>query len=83
MQRRTGCIINVASRGGTVDIPFSISYSVAKTALIRFTSCVQKELDAGGYGEDVHLYAIHPGGVPSSLTTQGMPATLSKMHSLH
>lgn len=72
MSRRRGCIINVVSRGGTVDLPFSTPYSVSKTALIRFTACTQKELDAAGYGDGVHVYAIHPGGVPSGFTTQGM-----------
>ncbi|KAI8411397.1 hypothetical protein FOFC_07991 [Fusarium oxysporum] len=42
-------------------------------ALIRLTSCWQLELDLTGY-DDIHMYALHPGAVPSELTSSGSTA---------
>lgn len=66
-ERGNGCILNIASRAGTVDIPYSASYCSSKAALINLTGCTQKELDVEGF-KDVHLYALHPGGVLSEMT---------------
>ncbi|KAH7146829.1 hypothetical protein B0J13DRAFT_500713 [Dactylonectria estremocensis] len=71
MQRKQGCIINIASRGGTIDIPFNTIYSTSKAALTRMTSCWQLELDSTGC-DDIHMYALHPGAVHSELTSAGM-----------
>ncbi|KAF5534518.1 Dehydrogenase reductase SDR family member 7B [Fusarium phyllophilum] len=68
MERRQGCVINIASRGGTADIPFNTVYCTAKAALIRMTSCWQAELDLMGL-DNIQLYALHPGAVPSKLTS--------------
>ncbi|KAH7176169.1 hypothetical protein EDB81DRAFT_850149 [Dactylonectria macrodidyma] len=68
MKRQRGCVINVASRGGTSDIPFNTIYCTDKAALIRMTSCWQRELDLAGQ-HDIHIYALHPGAVPSNLTS--------------
>ncbi|KAL1863067.1 hypothetical protein VTK73DRAFT_6492 [Phialemonium thermophilum] len=65
--QRSGCVLNIASRAGTVDIPYSTSYCASKAALINLTGCTQKELDVEGF-DDVHLYALHPGGIKSEMT---------------
>ncbi len=64
--QRSGCVINIASRAGTVVIPWSTSYCASKAALINLTGCVQKEADAEGF-TDIHLYSLHPGGVRSAM----------------
>lgn len=66
-EQRSGCVLNIASRAGTVDIPYSTSYCASKAALINLTGCTQKELDIEGF-DDVHLYSLHPGGVKSVMT---------------
>lgn len=68
-EQRTGCILNISSRAGTVHIPYSTSYCASKAALINLTGCVQKECDAEGY-DGIHLYSLHPGGVRSEMTVK-------------
>ncbi|KAK4186300.1 hypothetical protein QBC35DRAFT_274172 [Podospora australis] len=63
-----GCVLNIASRAGTVAIPYSTSYCASKAALINLTACTQKEIDIEGLGEKVHLYSLHPGGIKSKMT---------------
>lgn len=64
-KRQQGCIINIASRAGTVPIPFSGAYCTGKGAVIRAVSCLQKELDMDGLGDGIHVYALHPGATLS------------------
>ncbi|KAK4213110.1 hypothetical protein QBC37DRAFT_388225 [Rhypophila decipiens] len=64
----SGCVLNISSRAGTVAIPYSTSYCASKAALINLTSCVQKEMDVEGLGENIHLYSLHPGGIKSAMT---------------
>ncbi|KAJ9158174.1 NAD(P)-binding protein [Coniochaeta hoffmannii] len=68
-EQRSGCVLNIASRAGTVDIPYSASYCSSKAALINLTGCTQKEIDIDGL-TDIHLYALHPGGVKSEMTVK-------------
>lgn len=63
-----GCIINIASRAGTVATPFLASYCASKAALIKLTESVQVDLDQDGFGDKILLYCCHPGGVQSGLT---------------
>ncbi|KAK3346149.1 hypothetical protein B0T25DRAFT_551261 [Lasiosphaeria hispida] len=63
----SGCVLNIASRAGTVAIPYSTSYCASKAALINLTSCTQKEMDVEGL-DDIHLYSLHPGGIKSAMT---------------
>ncbi|KAK3939185.1 hypothetical protein QBC46DRAFT_459799 [Diplogelasinospora grovesii] len=65
--QKSGCVLNIASRAGTVAIPYSTSYCASKAALINLTGCVQKEMDVEGL-EDIHLYSLHPGGIKSAMT---------------
>ena len=62
-ERRKGCIIDIASRAGSLDYPGGLAYAVSKTAVIRAVGCIQLELEAEGLGDDIQLYALHPGGV--------------------
>ena len=80
-ERKKGCIINIASRlfsfgmsvnrgrAGTVTGPLAVHYYSGKAALIRATGCIQVELDLLGFN-DVHLYALHPGGCKTGLQSQ-------------
>lgn len=68
-QRRSGCIINIASRSATVDMLAGLSYNSSKAALARATSTLQAELDEEGYGQDIQTYSLHPGAVWSDLCT--------------
>ncbi|EXK26951.1 hypothetical protein FOMG_16560 [Fusarium oxysporum f. sp. melonis 26406] len=72
IQAGRGTIINIASRGGTVDLPFNTTCSTRKAALIRLTSSWQAELQLGGH-DGIQLYAIHPGAVPSQMTSAVHP----------
>jgi NAD(P)-dependent dehydrogenase (short-subunit alcohol dehydrogenase family) len=67
-KRRKGVIINIASRAGSIDIPGAISYSVSKAAVIRAVGCIQLELDEEGLGDDIQIYALHPGGVLTDMS---------------
>ena len=55
-ERKTGCVINIASRGATVDAPFCVGYGAAKAALVRAISTIQAELEMDGIGEQIHMY---------------------------
>jgi NAD(P)-dependent dehydrogenase (short-subunit alcohol dehydrogenase family) len=65
--RGSGCIINIASRSGTVDVPMTLGYVTSKAALIRATHTLQLEMELDGLDPAIHLYALHPGGVRSSM----------------
>lgn len=75
-ERRQGCIINIASRAGTVSVPFATAYSTAKAGLIRATACMQAELENDGFGDSIHLYALHPGAVKTDMTSE-FPMTVA------
>lgn len=70
--RRRGCIINIASRHGTVSTPLTCDYNSSKSALIRLTQCIQTEVDMY-QADDVHMYALHPGGIKSAVSTSMCP----------
>jgi NAD(P)-dependent dehydrogenase (short-subunit alcohol dehydrogenase family) len=65
--RRQGCIINIASRSGTVDVPMTLGYVSSKAALIRATHTLQKEMELDGLDSAIHFYALHPGGVKGAM----------------
>jgi NAD(P)-dependent dehydrogenase (short-subunit alcohol dehydrogenase family) len=67
-ERKQGCIINIASRAGTVNTPFAGAYSTGKAGLIRLTACLQAELAVDGFGDSIHVYALHPGAVKTDMT---------------
>ncbi|KAE9368040.1 short chain dehydrogenase/reductase-like protein SDR [Stipitochalara longipes BDJ] len=65
--RRQGCIINIASRSGTVDVPMFLGYNTSKAAVIRMSATLQRELEVDGFDEDIQIYALHPGGVLTAM----------------
>lgn len=65
--RGHGCIINIASRSGTVDVPMTLGYVTSKAALIRATHTLQKEMELDNLDPAIHMYALHPGGVKSGM----------------
>ncbi|KAF5590093.1 Dehydrogenase reductase SDR family member 7B [Fusarium subglutinans] len=67
IERRQGCVINIASKAATVDFPFNISYCTSKAALVKLTSVLQAEVDEVAPSSDINLYAIHPGAVRSGM----------------
>ncbi|KAM5520510.1 hypothetical protein FOXYSP1_14400 [Fusarium oxysporum f. sp. phaseoli] len=69
IERRRGCVINIASKAATVDFPFNISYCTSKAALVKLTSILQAEVDEVAPASDIHLYAIHPAAVRSVMKT--------------
>ncbi|PSN68608.1 short chain dehydrogenase/reductase-like protein SDR [Corynespora cassiicola Philippines] len=73
-QRGGGCIINIASRSGTVDVPMTLGYVTSKASVIRATHTLQKEMELDGLDPAIHMYALHPGGV---LTGMGGSAAKS------
>ena len=62
-KRGSGCIVNIASRSGTVDVPMTLGYVTSKAALIRATHTLQMEMALDGLDPAIHMYALHPGGV--------------------
>ncbi|KAJ4365031.1 hypothetical protein N0V83_008647 [Neocucurbitaria cava] len=69
--RGHGCIINIASRSGTVDVPMTLGYVTSKAALIRATHTLQKEMKLDGMDPAIHMYALHPGGVLTGMGGAG------------
>jgi NAD(P)-dependent dehydrogenase (short-subunit alcohol dehydrogenase family) len=65
--RRQGCIINIASRSGTVDVPMCLAYNTSKAAVIRMTHTLQKEMELDGLDDAIQVYALHPGGVLTAI----------------
>jgi NAD(P)-dependent dehydrogenase (short-subunit alcohol dehydrogenase family) len=63
IERGRGRIVNIASVSGTRPLPPIVATSVAKTALIRFSETLARELD----GHGVRVFAIHPGVVRTRL----------------
>jgi NAD(P)-dependent dehydrogenase (short-subunit alcohol dehydrogenase family) len=65
--RGQGCIINIASRSGTVDVPMTLGYVTSKAALIRATHTLQLEMALDNLDPAIHIYALHPGGVRGAM----------------
>ena len=67
--RKSGCIINMASRAATVDMAGGLSYNSSKAAVARATHSLQEEFEQAGLGEQLHTYCLHPGGVWGKMVT--------------
>jgi len=78
--RGKGCIINMASRAGTITVPYLASYSVSKAAVIKWTEAVQKDLDADGLGDNIQLYCCHPGAVQTDLSRRSMDPEVAEAY---
>ncbi|KAJ9609564.1 hypothetical protein H2200_005891 [Cladophialophora chaetospira] len=68
-ERKSGCIINMASRAATVDMAGGLSYNSSKAAVARATHSLQEEFEQAGLGEQLHTYCLHPGGVWGAMVT--------------
>ncbi|KAF5572842.1 cytochrome P450 monooxygenase [Fusarium pseudoanthophilum] len=69
IERLRGCVINIASKAATQDMPFNISYCTSKAALVKLTTVLQAEIDEVAPSSDINLYAIHPGAIRSGMKT--------------
>ncbi|KLO14748.1 NAD-binding protein [Schizopora paradoxa] len=65
-----GTFIAISSSAACISSAGVSAYHTSKTALTRAIACVQMELDAEGKS-GVHLYALHPGLVQTSLAAGG------------
>lgn len=70
-KRGSGCVINIASRSGTVDVPMTLAYVSSKAALIRATHTLQREMELDNLDPAIHFYALHPGGVLTGMGGSG------------
>lgn len=68
-ERKSGCIISMASRAATVDMAGGLSYNSSKAAIARATSTLQEEFEVEGFGDKLHTYCLHPGAVWGALVT--------------
>jgi NAD(P)-dependent dehydrogenase (short-subunit alcohol dehydrogenase family) len=78
-ERRQGCIINIASRSGTVDVPMFLGYNTSKAAVIRMTHTLQKDLELDGLDDEIQIYALHPGGVFTAMGGGLSPSPLPSL----
>ncbi|KAK7190967.1 hypothetical protein DPSP01_009168 [Paraphaeosphaeria sporulosa] len=78
--RGHGCIINIASRSATVDVPMTLGYVTSKAALTRATHTLQREMALDGLDPAIHLYALHPGGVLTGMGASGAPKDVQEKY---
>jgi NAD(P)-dependent dehydrogenase (short-subunit alcohol dehydrogenase family) len=69
LDRREGCVINVASGAAMLAMPFLAPYNVAKTGVVRFSESLALELQ----GRGVTVFSITPGNVLTKLTAPLWP----------
>ena len=69
IERKRGCIINVASGAGMLGMPYIVPYSVAKTGIIRFSEVLASEM----LGRGVTVFSMTPGNVITKLTERMVP----------
>lgn len=81
-EKKRGVVLNISSRAATVAVPYSASYGASKAALVNLSACLQAELDTEGLGSDVHVYALHPGGVRSGMVEESERYLLPVPHNL-
>jgi len=82
-ERKSGVIINIASRAATVDAPFAVGYNSSKAAVTRAVSTLQEEIDMDGLGDRIQMYALHPGGVLTAMASAELqPEILNKYPAL-
>lgn len=70
-QQQGGTIINVASLGGVVALPFFSLYNATKFAVVGFTEALSYELAPLG----IHAKLIAPGGVATDFTGRSLART--------
>ena len=70
MDRKHGCMVQVASTAGLRGFPFTAAYTAAKHAMVGLTRALAEELA----GTKVRIYAVCPGFVDTDLTRQAAAA---------
>jgi NAD(P)-dependent dehydrogenase (short-subunit alcohol dehydrogenase family) len=68
-------IINITSIGAHIVNPVAAAYGISKLALVRLSETV----DAGHRHEGIVCIAIHPGGVPTTMSERGPPELLAQL----
>jgi NAD(P)-dependent dehydrogenase (short-subunit alcohol dehydrogenase family) len=63
VQRRRGCIINIASGSAKRPFPFNTAYSASKATLVRLTDSLAAETAEHG----VSVFALNPGTVDTDM----------------
>jgi len=66
LRRGITLVDSADASSGTVNSPMSVQYASGKAALIRAVGCLQEELILDGEN-NIHIYALHPGGVLTGL----------------
>jgi NAD(P)-dependent dehydrogenase (short-subunit alcohol dehydrogenase family) len=69
LERKQGCIINVASGAAMLGMPYIAPYSVSKTGLVRFSEALGYEM----LGRGVTVFSMTPGNVLTKLTKSIWP----------
>jgi NAD(P)-dependent dehydrogenase (short-subunit alcohol dehydrogenase family) len=64
LDRKEGCIINVASGSAMLGMPLLAPYCTSKTALVRFSEA----LAIGVYDRGVTVFSMTPGNIATKLT---------------
>ena len=62
-----GCIVNISSVLGMVSFKTQSAYNISKFGIRGLTECLWSELDGTG----VRAVSVHPGGIRTSLDTEG------------
>lgn len=64
---------NLSSVGAVSSSPMQTPYIMSKHAVLAMTECLYREVDAAGHADHVHVQAVLPGAVASSIfATAGM-----------
>jgi NAD(P)-dependent dehydrogenase (short-subunit alcohol dehydrogenase family) len=68
VERRLGCIVNMASNVGIEPAPFGTAYSCSKAALLRLSDSLAVSVREHG----IRVFAISPGWVWTQMTEEAL-----------
>jgi NAD(P)-dependent dehydrogenase (short-subunit alcohol dehydrogenase family) len=58
---------NLSSIGGVAVVPLQAPYIMSKHAVLALTECLQLEVQLAGHNDHIHVQAVLPGAVASSI----------------
>lgn len=58
---------NLSSIGGVLALPLQAPYIMSKHAVLALTECLRLEVELAGHDNHVHIHAVLPGAVVSSI----------------